>query len=591
MAGRTEQQVLEDLGYAGWKPISRTKTGEEYIADPKDQYGPKILNPAREETWIIGDGREGRQTIVVKPVPTGPYVEGTPWDTTTTAPTYEIIEAPNRLTPAGSSQAAKGTRKIELEGGRWVQKKVIDDQGTWSVDTDAEGKPIYADVEKPSTTDATPTTKTINGRTYQYDPATSSWLEAKGLPAEPPKAEDRVPAPTVNTAAEQIPEWDGEKWVWKRNPNYKPPTATPETPEQAALTGARAALTGAQAATAGAEAAVAPQAAETALRKAQADADLAALNLEDARRKARQAPTDQQAQMAISTAQRAADLANQQLQQQIDQATAVNPIAVSAARVSLQRAQQAAKQDVLGDLAGLRERIAEIKSLVQSGEITPQQGDMMVSATTRGTTVAEGLTSIGAERTARRQQDVSSRNQLASTFGSTMTSGLGTLADMNKYAAVGSTAGADAFLGLLNIAQDRLKSYELPAAPETDFLGLGGARMSGLIGAAQQRVAPPPASAQPAPAVQPQPAAQPTAQPITINIGSGAASTPQPPTPAPQYGQSPTAGNTQALGDPYGRLGGMVSAATQSVPATVGDVYEAYGLTRPGGGGSTARVM
>lgn len=556
---KTKEQLLRELGFGGWQVVSEVvDPKDQMMADPKNPYGPLISNPNPPTTWTITDGKGGRQQLRV--MPTQETIR-TPGEDTVTRTVYDAVDVPNAATPKDptDTKPAKGLQRITTGG---VLEEVVDDKGTWSAVLDSQGRIVRAIEDAKPPAQNAPTTKTVNGKTFQWDAKGEQWVEAKGLPAEAPRPEDRPPAPSVNTQAPQIPRWDGEKWVWEENRNYRPP-GSDRTPEQVAADRAKATVAQAEAGTATGQA-------DAALRQAQAQADTAAQNLENARRAARQAPTDTQAQQAIQQALQQSNLANQQLEQAIKQAGALNPIAVQQAQATLDRARQQMQQQTLGgDLYGLRDRIKEIKDLLRSGEIDEQTADLMVGAVSRGTTVADALSNISAERTQRRQQDVSNKNQLASTFGSMANQGFSTLADMNKYAAVGSTAGADAFMALLNIAQDRLKAYELPQAPETDFLGQGS-RVGALANTAAQTVAQAPPAAQPAATANP-------AQPITINIGSGAASNPQPPS-FGSVGASPTAGANQAMGDPYGLTNALVSTASRETPATNADVFKAFGL-------------
>ena len=390
----------------------------------------------------------------------------------------------------------------------------------------------------------------------------------------------------------------------------------PRTPEQqradaAAATTAEAqaanapTVASAQATTAQAQATAAQATANTAadrasadLQRAQADAATAQIALQDAQRKARQAPTDAQAQQALDAAQRASDLANQQLEQQIAQAKTLNPIAAQQAQATLDSTKANLQKGVLGDLYGRQEQIRQIKSLVASGDILPNEADQMIAAMNRGTTVFDAQRQAQADRLNARGQTASNLNSLAGNFTSTFNSGLGTLADMNKYAQIGSTAGADAFVALLNMAQDRLSKYQLPDAQTADYLGSGGPAPQSSVGAlataAQNALQP---AALPAPAPPPQPSYG------GENIGSGAVSNPQPPTTgatgahqvvinigAPSTPQ--VSSGTEGAGNPW--AGGntpppgttwqnpamsgdqLASTAAKSTPASIGDLANAY---------------
>jgi hypothetical protein len=400
---------------------------------------------------------------------------------------------------------------------------------------------------------------------------TSEYIYQNGQVVENPAY--RPPAAEINTTAPKIndPKNPGQ---FIDNPNYQDPNAR--------LTAGQRAVDTATAATAGGTA-------EANLAKAQTDARTAQLNLEDAQRRARQAPTDAQAQQAIATAQRQLDLANQQLEQAITQAGNLNPIAVDQAKATLARSQQLIQKDQLGDLYGRQEQIRQIKSLVQSGEMSPAEADMAVSALNRGTTVFDAQKQMQADRSISRGQDVSNRNQLAGTFGSTATSIFNTLSDMNKYAKPGSDSMVGAFVDLINLAQSRLKDYGMPPAQDTNYLGPMGqapSPVSSMVNAAQQQlaaapVAQPPAMGsgynprdiqwnqppQPAPVSAPAPS---PAQPITINIG----------------GPSHTSGGGEAAGGPPVNApmpsdGGnmLASAASRGTPVRSADeIYKAYGV-------------
>jgi hypothetical protein len=558
----TEEQILQKLGFSGWQVVSRSSAGDEYIPDPIDQYADKVPNPQSGEKWIITDGKGGRQTITVKQAL---GKGGQPW-----AGHYEVSEAPSATAPRdpANTQPAKGTRRIVQSGGQWVQEIAVDDKGTWSVETGPDGKPLSVPVEKSASADATPSTKAINGRTFQFNPQTNTWDEARGLPAEQKDRKTQVLGTGPNDQWRLVVDTETGEVVSKdQNPNYRAPGAD-LTPGQRAV----------DVATAGTAGGIA----EANLRKAQADADTAALNLQNAQTVARQKPTDAQAQQAIATAQRQLDLANQQLEQSIAQAGTLNPIAVDQAKATLARSKQLIEKDQLGDLYGRQEQIRQIKALVQSGEMSPAEADMAVSALNRGTTVFDAQKQMQADRSVSRGQDVSNRNQLAGTFGSMATSSFGQLADMNKYATPGSSAGADAFVAMLNMAQSRLKDYAMPPAQETNYLGPIGqmaSPVSGMVNAAQQQLAAAPV-VQPVP--QPMPvsaAASSPAQPITINIGG-------PPQAAMASGAGSRGMGGEAAGGPPLRepmpSGGgdmLASAASRGTPVRSADeIYRAYGV-------------
>jgi hypothetical protein len=557
----TEEQILQKLGFSGWQVVSRSSAGDEYIPDPIDQYADKVPNPQPGEKWIITDGKGGRQTITVKQAL---GKGGQPW-----AGHYEVSEAPSATAPRdpANTQPTKGTRRIVQSGGQWVQEVAVDDKGTWSVETGPDGKPLSVPVEKSASADATPSTKAVNGRTFQFNPQTNTWDEARGLPAEQKDRKTQVLGTGPNDQWRLVVDTETGEVVSKdQNPNYRAPGANLTPGEQARDT----AIVG-----------TAQPLAEAGLIKAQADADRARIELENARAEARQRPTDAQAQQAIQQKLQNYDLANRQLEQSIAQAGNLNPIAVDQARATLARSKQLIEKDQLGDLYGRQEQIRQIKALVQSGEMSPAEADMAVSALNRGTTVFDAQKQMQADRSVSRGQDVSNRNQLAGTFGSMATSSFGQLADMNKYATPGSSAGADAFVAMLNMAQSRLKDYAMPPAQETNYLGPIGqmaSPVSGMVNAAQQQLAAAPV-VQPVPQPMPVSAAAPSpAQPITINIGAPQAAMGSG---AGSRGMGGEATGGPPLRDPMPSGGGdmLASAASRGTPVRSADeIYRAYGV-------------
>jgi hypothetical protein len=486
----------------------------------------------------------------------------------------DAIQLADRASTTAKEYPPAGTprRRLDTSAGNVlvVVTEKADGRGGWTLDTDN----LPSKIDIPGVTankaiTAAPTSKYIlkDGKIEENEAY------------EPPKPTAGGAVPT----SEFVYDENGKP---VKNVAYRGPGAD-QTPEQRAAAAAAARTAAAGATTAEAQAATAGGTAEAALRTAQANADKAAIDLANAQRASRQAPTDQQAQAAIASAQRAADLANQQLEQTLDQSSNLNPIAVQQARATLERTKQTTQQAQLGDLYGRPQQIQQIRDLIASGDVKPVEGDAMIGALNRGTTVYDALKQTQADRQTARTTTGSNLNQLASTFGSTLTSGFNTLADMNKYATPGSTAGADAFVGLMNMAQERLKAYQLPEAQQTDYHGAGtpASPVGGLASLAQQMLAAQP-TPPPAPPMATPPPAPSAGQPITINIsGAGAPQTAQaaPPTvpnvavPAPQ----PT-----GLSQPYEtaqqstqrNLGGLTSAAATRVPATPDDIYSAYGV-------------
>lgn len=385
------------------------------------------------------------------------------------------------------------------------------------------------------------------------------------------------PSVEINTTSEWINDPDHPGQLMK-NKNYKKPGDL-FTPGQTAVDTATASTAADQA--------------QATLTKAQADAAKAQVDLTRAQQDLANAPTSAEAQRAKDTAQRTLELAQEQQQEALNQLRKVNPTLAQQAEANLTLTQQNIEKNKLGDLYGMQDRIKQVRDLIALGKdhggIDPGDGESMLTAMSRGTTVFQAQQQAQADRNTARTTTGTNLNQLAGTFGSMANSGLGTLADMNKYAAVGSTAGADAFVALLNMAQDRLKQYQLPPASQTDYLGPGSpvsAMVNAAIASGGRGIE--------GGAPQGNPVAANPAQPITINIGSGAASTPQPQTPSLPAGVAGTPGdprnmavngyqgapNPNVFGSGAGNVGGLVSAAAKGVPASEDDIYSAYGVPR-----------
>lgn len=461
------------------------------------------------------------------------------------------IQLQDQARATAKTMPAAGTRRTRLDnaGGQVVAiTETADGSGGWSYDTSTPPSRVQIEGVTPAATRVTA------GTNEQYIVSMDSVgnLTQKPNPnyvAPKPDAADRPPAPTVNTSAPKIPVLRNGEYVWEDNPNYRPP-GSDQTAGQRAVDTATATTAG--------------PAAETALQTAQTNAKKAQAELEDAQRRARQSPTDQQAQAAIQAAVQSSQLANQQLEAAIKQAGALNPIAVQQAQATLAQTQQNVAKGLQGDLYGRREQLQQIRDLLASGDIKPEEADAMSSALNRGTTVYQAMQQAQVDRQAARTQDVSNKNALAGNFASTFTGGLSTLSEMNKYAPVGSTKGADAFVALLNMSQQRLKDYEVAPAQATNYLGpLQPSPVGSMVNAAQQQMS----------TAQPQTNAQ---QPITINIGSGAASQPQA-QPLLQPGQAGTASDPHAQpyqgGGPMSTSGDMLArSAAQQTPATNAEV-------------------
>jgi hypothetical protein len=254
-----------------------------------------------------------------------------------------------------------------------------------------------------------------------------------------------------------------------KNPAYVPP----KTPDEGLTTGQKAT-----------DAATAANAAATAsanLTTLQTNADVAKANLEDAQRRARQAPSDAQAQQAIKNALDTAQTANDTAQQALAQAKALAPGAVAQQGATLASTQAATaasnatvQQGLQGPiLYGLQDKIKQIHDLIAAGQMTPQDGDQMIAAAQRGTTPYEIATRQAADALTARGQDVTNRDSLASTYG-TLMGGAGTMfGDLNKNGQPGSDASGRAYLAMMGMAQDYLKSQQVAPATPTDYLGTG----------------------------------------------------------------------------------------------------------------------
>lgn len=473
-----------------------------------------------------------------------------------TPATYTIVQGPAKPLKGGADDPQGQTQANDPKGHIISKPQSMPDGSTAMVDYIADGLGNYSvDESHPP-------------RTY--------------IPA---KADN--PAPTISTTAKKIPQKNKDGvWEWVDNPAYVEPVTprpAPRTPEQIRADAAAATVGEAQAGTAG-------ETAAAALTTAQANAQLAEANLVDAQRRARQAPTDEQAQAAIATAQKALELANTGLEQAQAQAKALAPGAVAQQGATLQATQEGIKKGQQGDLYGLEDKIKQIRDLIalgpDNGGIKPQDGDQMIAAARQGTSVYDVMKQQAAEKSAARGQDISSKNQMASTFGSTFNNSLNTFGEMNKTGAIGSDATGKAFLATLGLAQDYLKSYEPSAVTPTDYLGTGSP-VGQMANMAQQIAAPAPP---PAPVVPPPaPVIPGGATPITINIGSGAASNPQPQVaPDPRFaggGLGPVANapapviagqqadNGIAMAD---HVGGLVGAAARATPAGIGDIAAAF---------------
>lgn len=484
--------------------------------------------------------------------------------------------------------AAGTTRKTLVaaaDGSRVAVTEVADGQGSWSLDTTRPPEPFLPAGRTTSDLPPPPVTTTAQKIPTRTPEGAWAWVDNPNYVPPKPDPAERPPVPSVNTQAPQIPEWTGSAWAWKPNPNYQPPEAKLTPGEQAT-----------DAATAG----TAADLAATALRKAQADADTALQGLENARRLARQAPTDQQAQAAIQTAQRGLDLANQQLEQALARSSSLDPVTVEQARATLaatrattaraealqpgEVAQQSANLEAtraatdkarLGDLYGVRAKIAEVKDLIASGKLDPKQADQaindFVNAQLNGVSLYDATRAAAdanmqkdAQRLQQRQQDMALTTNKMQTFGSLANNALSTFADMNKTAAIGSGAGADAFFAAQRMASNALDQYR-PSAPlpiedvPTYLRNLYSGGMAGAL-----------------PAALPAPTAG-----VTINIGGAAPAPPAvPPVALPPSPVAGPSGGSRWAGAPAA-TGPLPAYAAGQQPATEAD-FEAIWGRKPG---------
>jgi hypothetical protein len=414
---------------------------------------------------------------------------------------------------------------------------------------------------------------------------------------EPPRA--ATPTGAVPTS-EFVYDADGKP---VRNVAYVPP----KTPDEALTTGGKAV----DAATA----ANAQASSDTALATAQTNQQIAQANLADAQRRARQSPTDEQAQAAIATAQRGLDLANQTLQQTLDTKAAQAPGDLAQQKATLASTQATtvynqgqADKARLGDLYGLQDKIKQIHDLIAAGQISPQDADQMVAAARAGTTPYDVAKQQAADALTARGQDVTNRDSLASTYGNLIGSAGSMFGDLNKNGQPGSDASGRAYLAMMGMAQDYLKSQQMPAATPTDYLGTGPnpnpSPIGNMVSQAQQQLASgqgPGVATVPAVAVPPAVAAPPptttdsSGHTITINIGGTGANGAPPATPAPVlppgvagtgldpilqplagYSNRTVGGAQDVYGSGPSSVSGLVRAASQAVPGTPADVAALY---------------
>jgi hypothetical protein len=191
----TEQEVLRRYGKTGWQVVSRMPVTErvtEHYDPQSGQASGLQSDPTRtvaQETgnvrWVLAGPNGEPDEMIVRELPTSSAARA---GSDTEPPTqFDVVEGPKKTPdkPATNNNPGKGTTRIVDRGGMWVQEHVVDDKGTWSVDTSVKPVPIKS--ESSGTT--------------------------------------RPPEPNVSTSAPKIPVWDSAKgeYVWQDNPNYTPP--------------------------------------------------------------------------------------------------------------------------------------------------------------------------------------------------------------------------------------------------------------------------------------------------------------------------------------------------------------------------------
>lgn len=325
---------------------------------------------------------------------------------------------------------------------------------------------------------------------------------------------------------------------------------------------AQASTAAAQATTAAATAGIAPDQAQATLRKAQSDADMAALQVQQlqATLNATTDPDRRRAvQLQLDQQQAALDSANQQL----EQAKKLMPLAVSQAGANVAATQQgtaasqaSVQQGLLGPLYGMNDRIQAIKQQIAAGTLDPQTGmaqlqDYVNTAVT-GTTPFERDKFATEQDTTRRGQDYGFANQSLGALGSFGSSTLSSMAAINKDAPAGSDALARSYGGIMGTLFDAFQQMR----PNQANYPLAASLRS------------------------PIPATTPSVSPstdnghvITINIGSGAAANPQPPTSSALLapGAAGTGADPNVAGSPA--LPAMLTGNVPAMPAHVDQLW------------------
>ena len=254
-----------------------------------------------------------------------------------------------------------------------------------------------------------------------------------------------------------------------------------------------------------AAAAVATGTVQSEIAKAENEAKEAELRVQEIERRLAQMPTNDQARESTEIALQNARTARDKAQLDLENIRKRAPVDLAQAEATLESTREGTRRQQLGPQYGQAQRIQEIRAMIERGEIDRQQGLAMIRAETAGATPFElqrEETRAGEQRTSQllsqRGQDINDLASQRSTFGSAVTSGLGQFTNMNRDAPPGSDALGKAFLAFMDLIQSKLGAHQTPAA-----------------------VVQPPASAGSTPATG--------AGHVTINIGSGAASNPQPP--------------------------------------------------------------
>jgi anti-sigma28 factor (negative regulator of flagellin synthesis) len=531
-----EQQILQNLGYAGWTVVSRAQTGDATVANPDDQYGPKIANPKPEYTWIISDGKGNRQTIKVRQTKAAVAGAPSPGSTDPSQPAqaaqFEVVEAPNATAPRSSAtpKPAKGQRFLDIQGDRALLKEYVDDAGTVSV-IDVQALPEGAGKAQ---------TITTKDAVYSWDGKPGS--QPQKLLDLPRDRQTHVMGGGANDRfTVVIDEQTGQQISSTANPNYRAP-GSERTPEQVAADTAKAA--------------VATGTVQSDIQAAQSAATKANLEVQELERRLAQLPTDDQARESTQIALQNARTARDKAQYDLEQARKVGSL-------NLRQQQQNLDVGRLGSQYGLDERIAAIKARIARGELSREEGLQQVRAEQLGTSAftlsQDERRAQEARRSAlleQRQQDLSDINNQRSSWLSGVSSGLDQFSTMNRDVAPGSDAAGRAFLAYMDLLQNRLGQYQAPP-----------------------------------PVVEPEAPSGPSgAHQVTINIGGGGGISTGAPAPSPAPA-TPVAAPAPNLSNPNTWLAGAPQATAAASPtgydnplrpATPADVERIWGTRTSG---------